>query len=1040
MSIFNSNYSRETRLSRQPIVPTPFNYVPRPVADMFNLTSTQRAISAMREVIIAWNDNSDAERVEEVARLEAEKLSIIIEELQHMASKVGTERVDRLLHDMFTNRYVIESIKHRHSLRELKDVVVDENEIGILNNGFKKHIGYVGQSAFIYYSKDPVELLNTQVSLVNRADFTCHPGEGSKLPNAVSAGLGQEVYPVVRDLIEMSSTEHVRWHEPYVDGEQSVVAFLQLYSDKSKTTMKMSGITFYPFHLNIMNFSEPMQSLMKNNGHTILAFLPVEFTNVNSLSGSVDAYIDQVSKLKTIHQVICDVMKPLSDAAVVGIPCTTKDKKILRLHLVLGSYIADIPEQKDMLGVRYSNRTMQPCPRCHVPVQDMKHSKIGDTRSVDETRNVLSEFEALLSASDGIRVNRPAASRALKDRAKKKLDDISVQPIIPVLSQFPFVGATPYLDIYGLFSVEPMHVFHLGVSRMIKDAATDRLRCNELRTDHYRTVDRRMRSFPSIRPAILRQVNAFVDEVSRKSDGTPIGLYIKNVDGRPGLNGMYTDEGLTGMLEAADIKKLDMISPFIGGIFDRVCGESETCPITTVFTEYVDVMNKVCGHNGRDVWSGSDISQLRRDIKEFKRNGVRVFGSYQKSGMGTVKWHLLEHVADDIVRNGGLQLCDAGMYEYSHIIFKQSYARTSKRRNSAMDESIAIVGRRVRDDSGSSSRKRAKHIELDEEEQELLSIPRKKACKEDTACASWAHITVTAVELEGTLNKAPSRILNQYPEDSSSVQISPEMWNYLRAIGIDAHRTLVQLVKEQLTSNDVCEGMKAFVQISFSRSVYVSGIDTPTGTHVTKDNEVLVAENDRRYLQRVFATDDFYNTGRPRFETIMVQAGYDTNGSVKMNKIWFAKALGFITIHHKPMVRPNSIVCMRHNKPDCGICTKEVDEQFVFVQYYDVIDGTGVPQDGVDEKLNCIRLKWDRHGSEEDGKEVGKVFALCPLDSIRGRVHIVRSNALVELLHDTVPYKKALEEHLQKLTNWQGEMFYVNRFYRSDDHMFKMNN
>ena len=91
-----------------------------------------------------------------------------------------------------------------------------------------------------------------------------------------------------------------------------------------------------------------------------------------------------------------------------------------------------------------------------------------------------------------------------------------------------------------------------------------------------------MRSFPSIRPAILSQINAFVDEVCTKSDGTPIGLYIRNVDGRPGLNGVYTDDGLAGMMEAADIKKLDMISPFIGGIIDRVCGESEMCPITTV--------------------------------------------------------------------------------------------------------------------------------------------------------------------------------------------------------------------------------------------------------------------------------------------------------------------------------------------------------------------------------------------------------------------------------------------------------------------------
>ena len=137
-----------------------------------------------------------------------------------------------------------------------------------------------------------------------------------------------------------------------------------------------------------------------------------------------------------------------------------------------------------------------------------------------------------------------------------------------------------------------------------------------------------------------------------------------------------------------------------------------------------------------------------------------------------------------------------------------------------------------------------------------------------------------------------------------------------------------------------------------------------------------------------------------------------------MNKLWFAKALRFLSIHLKPMIRPNSNLCMYQNTADCEICMKEIDEQFAFVQYYDVMNGTGVPEEGVDEKLNCIRLKWDRHGSQEDGKEEGKVFALSPIDSIRGRVHVVRSNALLELLHDTVPYKKALKEHLHKLTDW----------------------
>lgn len=36
-------------------------------------------------------------------------------------------------------------------------------------------------------------------------------------------------------------------------------------------------------------------------------------------------------------------------------------------------------------------------------------------------------------------------------------------------------------------------------------------------------------------------------------------------------------------------------------------------------------------------------------------------GAYDKSGMEKVKWHMLDHVSEDTVSNGGLYMCDAGL-------------------------------------------------------------------------------------------------------------------------------------------------------------------------------------------------------------------------------------------------------------------------------------------------------------------------------------------------------------------------------------------
>lgn len=71
----------------------------------------------------------------------------------------------------------------------------------------------------------------------------------------------------------------------------------------------------------------------------------------------------------------------------------------------------------------------------------------------------------------------------MRQRAKKKLDKITFHPITPVLSDFPFVGATQYLYIYVLFSEEQMHILQLGVSRTLNGAVVEQRRSTTHTTD-----------------------------------------------------------------------------------------------------------------------------------------------------------------------------------------------------------------------------------------------------------------------------------------------------------------------------------------------------------------------------------------------------------------------------------------------------------------------------------------------------------------------------------------------------------------------------
>lgn len=96
------------------------------------------------------------------------------------------------------------------------------------------------------------------------------------------------------------------------------------------------------------------------------------------------------------------------------------------------------------------------------------------------------------------------------------------------------------------------------------------------------------------------------------------------------------------------------------------------------------------------------------------------------------------------------------------------------------------------------TRKLPKHNQLYEREQDLLSVPRWKAFQEDTACASREHMKLTAAELERTLDIALQIVVNTNPDGIGFAHISADMWNYMRVLVDDGHRTLFQLVKEQL--------------------------------------------------------------------------------------------------------------------------------------------------------------------------------------------------------------------------------------------------
>lgn len=216
----------------------------------------------------------------------------------------------------------------------------------------------------------------------------------------------------------MNSSADVFWCKEHLDGELSIAEFLQFHSGKSKKVMEVSGLKFYPLHINVMKIFELMQHLMNSHGHTLLTFLPVQFGHEHEGTDAEENSLKRLYKLKSVHHCIAQPMKPQDDAALRRIQTRPIDHERLSFRIVIGSYSADIPEQKDAC-VKYSNRINQPRPRCQHLKEEMKNCTNCAARTIEQTKNSLSDYEAMITIAEGICYSRTTNTRFMKEEAEK---------------------------------------------------------------------------------------------------------------------------------------------------------------------------------------------------------------------------------------------------------------------------------------------------------------------------------------------------------------------------------------------------------------------------------------------------------------------------------------------------------------------------------------------------------------------------------------------------------------------------------------------
>ena len=600
----------------------------------------------------------------------------------------------------------------------------------------------------------------------------------------------------------------------------------------------------------------------------------------------------------------------------------------------------------------------------------------------------------------------------MKSQAKKILAARSITCNGPALHNFPFT----YVDIfcpYNIFHVEPMHFIHLGVTKLLLTCLSDRLRSDTRRTSFFSSdvsrVPKKSSLFYKVRTPVLHALNSYLRSVDdlRASSTSKVNFSNENACDR--LDGLFTNDGLKGMLEAKNFTQVEMVMPFLGAIVDEMLDENDSYPCTKLFSLYSSIIMSLFSNNKGHGWDDYSLTELGENIATFKEKAVSLFQEFQASGMGTLKFHMLDHILHDLRIVGGIFFMDASSFEHSHVHFKEKYRETSKRRATAMTETVerlceeeAIASWAVNMKNLNSFRRN--HADTPQPNVRLSRMKR-DAISIDTLVLSRDGPTITMHDIHMCWRY---KRLERKKLAQTFTQPTSHSLDMFHKLGEDGMRCFERELGRYIGLQDMLVS-PVHVHFTVLSSGYVPGLHAPGRSHlrIGPDSTAFVPSQSKRVMQRVVSCINFHGNGRVRQDVVMLRVGsQQVQGEdceyINGDAVWFGKILCLIRL-------PESILTTHRTAQD-------VETELAFIQYFEIIPDVDV----VDNVLDCVRLRWARNDAAEmygttDSKMNGKWFGLCTVSSILGRVDIVPAD---------VP-KRGGAPRL-----WDAETFYVNKYFR----------
>ena len=212
----------------------------------------------------------------------------------------GGNLMNKLLHLFQANNFDFNNFRSKvRNIADCHKIVTKYTTSFFLNNGLREtpittHLPSSQHVSSTLYLSNPVSVIERQLRALHHFDdiqyrppfpLCTEPDQATNGP--LHTPHFQSLYNNMRSHIISQSPDDCFWNDYAVSAPKSMVCFLQLFTDKTATSLSSVAYTAYPIHIVVLNTNPERREWLINNGLTILGFLPATTSSPTSSSISL---------------------------------------------------------------------------------------------------------------------------------------------------------------------------------------------------------------------------------------------------------------------------------------------------------------------------------------------------------------------------------------------------------------------------------------------------------------------------------------------------------------------------------------------------------------------------------------------------------------------------------------------------------------------------------------------------------------------------------------------------------------------------------